>query len=159
MLQIGPWGPAPVRFQYPQICTKGLSQKKIGPADSPPPRCPPGPGFLSVERGGGLPSTRNWPFRWPLSPTSPPQVVRDTQGNEPPADRGGGFGGWSCTSAATRGQRALLRFFNSSGLVKREVPGPLGAAPEGLAGMAELRPLFPEVWQEEEGRCFFTRLF
>jgi hypothetical protein len=38
--------------------------------------------------------------------------------------RGGGSGGWSCTSAATRGQRALLllRFFNPSGLVKREVP-------------------------------------
>jgi hypothetical protein len=23
----------------------------------------------------GLPSTRNWPFLWPLSPTSPPQVI------------------------------------------------------------------------------------
>jgi hypothetical protein len=30
-----------------------------------------------------------------------------------------------------------------SGLVKRAVPRPLGAAPEGLAGMAELGPLFP----------------
>jgi hypothetical protein len=38
---------------------------------------------------------------------------------EPPAGRGGGFGGWSCTSAATHGQRAPLRFFNSTGLVKR----------------------------------------
>jgi hypothetical protein len=48
MIPIGPgWGSA-VR---PQICTQGLSQKKIGSADSPPPRCPPGPGFLSVARG------------------------------------------------------------------------------------------------------------
>jgi hypothetical protein len=40
-------------------------------------------------------------------------------------------------------QRALLRSFNSSGLVKRAVPRPSGAAPEGLAGMAELRVLAP----------------
>jgi hypothetical protein len=48
-----PWGPA-VRFWCPQIYarrTKGLSQKKIGSADSPPPRWPPGSGFLSVARG------------------------------------------------------------------------------------------------------------
>jgi hypothetical protein len=54
-----------------------------------------------------------------------------------------GVGVWSCTSAATRGQRALLRFFISSALVKRAVPGPSRAAREGLAGMAELAPLFP----------------
>jgi hypothetical protein len=57
--------------------------------------------------------------------------------------RGGGFGGWSCTSATTRGQWALLRFFNSSDLVKRAVPRPSAPGAEGLAGMAELRPLFP----------------
>jgi len=51
------------------------------------------------------------------------------------------LGGWSCT--ATRGQRALLRFFISSGLVKRAVPRPSGTVPEGLAGMAELRVLVP----------------
>jgi hypothetical protein len=65
---------------------------------------------------------------------------------EPPAGRGGGFGGWSCTSATTRGQWALLRFFNPSGLVKRAVPRPYAPGAEGLAGMsgmAELRPLFP----------------
>jgi hypothetical protein len=49
--------------------------------------------------------------------------------------RGGGFGGWSCTSAATRGQRALLRFFISSTLVKRAVPRPSGAA-----------ALLPKAW-------------
>jgi hypothetical protein len=53
------------------------------------------------------------------------------------------LGGCSCTSAATRGQRALLRFFISSAVVKRAVPRPSGTVPEGLAGMAELAPLFP----------------
>jgi hypothetical protein len=38
---------------------------------------------------------------------------------------------------------ALLRFFNSSGLVKRAVPRPPGTVPGGLAGMAELRVLVP----------------
>jgi hypothetical protein len=57
---------------------------------------------------------------------------------EPPAGQGGGFGGWSCTRAHTR---RVGRFFNSSGLVKRA---------QGLAGMAELRPLFPGGRQEEE---------
>jgi hypothetical protein len=64
----------------------------------------------------------------------------DTQGNVSRQLAGAVvLGGWSCTSAATRGERALLRFFNSSGLVKRAVPRPSGAAPEGLAGMPELR--------------------
>jgi hypothetical protein len=35
------------------------------------------------------------------------------------------------------------RFFNSIGLVKRAVPRPSATVAEGLAGMAELRPLFP----------------
>jgi hypothetical protein len=41
-----------------------------------PPGAPPVLGSL-VWRAEGLPSTRNWPFRWPLSlsPTSPPQVA------------------------------------------------------------------------------------
>ena len=39
-----------------------------------PPGGPPVLGSL-VWRAEGLPSTRNWPFRWPLSPTSPPQVI------------------------------------------------------------------------------------
>ena len=69
----------------------------------------------------------------------------DTQGNVSRQLAGAVvLGGWSCTSATTRGQRALLRFFNSSGLVKRAVPRPSGTVPEaGLAGMAELRVLVP----------------
>jgi hypothetical protein len=39
--------------------------------------------------------------------------------------------------------RSALRFFNSSGLVKRAVPKPSRAARQGLAGMAELRVLVP----------------
>jgi hypothetical protein len=77
----------------------------------------------------------------------------DTQGNVSRQLAGAVVGGgWSCTSGATRGQRALLRFFNSSGLVKvkRAVPGPSGAAPEGLAGMAELRALVPGGGGPEE---------
>jgi hypothetical protein len=57
------------------VCIKGLSQKQIGSADSPPP--PGGPPVLRslVWCAEGLPSTRNWPFRWSLSPTSPSQVI------------------------------------------------------------------------------------
>jgi hypothetical protein len=42
-------------------------------------------------------------------------------------------------------QRPHGRFFNSSALGKRAVARPSGAAPEGLAGMAELPPLPPGV--------------
>jgi hypothetical protein len=72
-----PWGPTG-RFQCPQVCikyAKGLSQKKHGSADSPPPRWPPVLGFLVRSAEGRLPSTHNWPFRWSLPPTSPPQVI------------------------------------------------------------------------------------
>jgi hypothetical protein len=41
--------------------------------------------------------------------------------------------------------RRVGRFFNSSALVKRTVPRPSRAARQGLAAMAELRPLFPGV--------------
>jgi hypothetical protein len=40
-----------------------------------PPGAPPVLGSLVRRAEGLLPSTRNWPFRWPLSPTSPPQVI------------------------------------------------------------------------------------
>ena len=46
------------------------------------------------------------------------------------------WGGWSCTSAATRG---VGRFFNSSGEEKHAVFRPSGAVLGGLAGIAELR--------------------
>jgi hypothetical protein len=51
-----------------------------------------------------------------------------------------GFGGRSCTRAHTR---RVGRSFNSSAYEKRAVPRPSAAVAEGLAGMAELRPLFP----------------
>jgi hypothetical protein len=63
------------RFQCPQVCIKGLSQKQIGSADSPPPGTPPVQGSW-VWSAEGLPSTRDWPFRCPpLPPTSPPHVI------------------------------------------------------------------------------------
>jgi hypothetical protein len=65
---------------------------------------------------------------------------------ELPAGRGGGFGGWSCTSVATRagsGRSCASSIRVASGLVKRAVPRPSGTVPEGLAGMAELRVLVP----------------
>jgi hypothetical protein len=68
-------------YWYPQVCIEGLSQKKIGSA--PPPRCPPGPGFLGanlVRSAEGLPSPRDGPGRWPVSLTSPPQVAGDVPG-------------------------------------------------------------------------------
>jgi hypothetical protein len=77
-----------IRFQCPglphcpQICIKGqgtrdFRKKQIGSADPPPPRWPPGPGFLSAERGRAAQHAQLAlpPFRWPLSPTSPPQVI------------------------------------------------------------------------------------
>jgi hypothetical protein len=48
----------------------------------------------------------------------------------PLAGRGGGFGGWSCTSAHTR---RVGRFFHPSALGKRAVPRPSGAVREGYA--------------------------
>jgi hypothetical protein len=42
-----------------------------------------------------------------------------------------------------RAAGAPALFFNSSALVKRAVPRPSGTVPGGLAGMAELAPLFP----------------
>jgi hypothetical protein len=54
--------------------------KKSGPRTPRPPGGPPVLGSL-VWSAEGLPSTRNRPFRWPLPPTSPPQVIGDTQDN------------------------------------------------------------------------------
>jgi hypothetical protein len=111
-----------------------FAKKKSGPRTPRPPGGPPALGSL-VWSAEGLPSTRKWPFQWPLPPTSQP-APGDTQGNVSRQLAGAVvLGGWSCTSAATRGQRALLRFFNSSGLVKqRAVPRPSGPAWPGRAG-------------------------
>jgi hypothetical protein len=75
-LALGAGGPqAGFSTPSPQVCTKGLSPKKNRFRGLPaPPGGPPVLGSL-VRSAEGLPSTRNWPFRWPLSPTSPPQVI------------------------------------------------------------------------------------
>jgi hypothetical protein len=99
--------------------SRDFRKNKSGPR-TPPPRCPPGAGVQgSLGCGwsavGGLPSTRNWSFRWPLSVTHQP-APGDTQGNvSRQLAEAVVWGGWSCTSAATHGQRALLRFFISTG--------------------------------------------
>jgi hypothetical protein len=50
-------------------------KNKSGPRTPRPPSGPPVLGSF-VRSAEGLPSsTRNWPFRWPLSPTIPPQVI------------------------------------------------------------------------------------
>jgi hypothetical protein len=109
----------------------GLSQKKSGPRTRPP-GGPPVLGSFGARKGC---------LARAIGPSGRPRWY--PRQCEPPAGRGGGFGGWSCTSAATRGQRALLRYFISSGLVKRAVPRPSATVAEGLAGMAELRVLVP----------------
>jgi hypothetical protein len=53
-------------------------------------------------------------------------------------------------------QRPHGRFFNSSALGKRAVARPSGAAPEGLAGMAELPPLSPGGSGREKPLLFTT---
>jgi hypothetical protein len=51
MIPIGPGG-LQSGFSTLRYGRRGFRKKKIGPADSPPPpRWPPGPGFLSVARG------------------------------------------------------------------------------------------------------------
>jgi hypothetical protein len=60
---------------------QGAFAKKNGSADSPPPWWrPPVLGFL-VRSAEGLPSTRNWPSRWPLLPATHQPAPGDTQGN------------------------------------------------------------------------------
>jgi hypothetical protein len=81
MLPIGPGGPQ-ASFGIPRYVSRDFrNNNKNRSADSPPPPVPPpvpgappvlGPLVWSAE---GLPSTRNWPFRCPLPPPSPPQVI------------------------------------------------------------------------------------
>jgi hypothetical protein len=71
------------------------------------------------------------------------------------------WGGWrSCTSATTRGQRALLRSFSSIRLTKKKTRGAqaVRAWPgKGLAGVAELRRLFPGGQEEQAKHAFAFR--
>jgi hypothetical protein len=52
MLLIGSGGPQ-AGFSAPRCVSRGFRKKQIGPADSPPPRWSPGPGYgpLGAERG------------------------------------------------------------------------------------------------------------
>jgi hypothetical protein len=93
-----------------------------------PRAAPPGEHGLKSGENGHL-ARANGAIDGPYcSPTWPSVFGRRC---EPLADgRGGGFGGWSCTSAH---RRRVGRFFNSSALVKRAVPRPSRAAREGYA--------------------------
>jgi hypothetical protein len=55
MLPVGPGGLGlqsgfSALSKGPRYVRRDFRKKKIGSADSPPPRCPPGPGFLSAAR-------------------------------------------------------------------------------------------------------------
>ena len=73
MVPIGPGG-LQSGFSTLRYVRRDFRKKKSGPRTPRPPGGPPVLGSL-VRSAEGLPSTRNWPFRWPLSPTSPPQVI------------------------------------------------------------------------------------
>jgi hypothetical protein len=77
MIPIGPGG-LQSGFSVLRHVRRDFRKKKSGPRTPRPPGGPPVLGPL-VWRAEGLPSTHNWPFRWPLSPTSP--APGDTQGN------------------------------------------------------------------------------
>jgi hypothetical protein len=64
----------PVSVTQCSCVSMGFRSKKSGPRVPRPPGATPVLGSL-VRSAEGLPSTRNWPFRWPLPPTSPPQVI------------------------------------------------------------------------------------
>jgi hypothetical protein len=78
MVPIGPGG-LQSGFSILRYVRRDFRKKKSGPRTPHPPGGPPVLGFL-VWRAEGLPSTRNWPFRWPLSVTHQP-APGDTQGN------------------------------------------------------------------------------
>jgi hypothetical protein len=80
-----------------------------------------------------------------VAPVTHQPAPGDTQGNVSRQLAGAVVlgGGAAPAPPLLTGSRVPLRFFNSSGLVKRAVPRPSGPGPEGLAGMAELGPLLP----------------
>jgi hypothetical protein len=71
-----PIGPGGLQsgFSTLRYVRRDFRKKKSGPRTPRPPGGSPVLGSL-VWRAEGLPSTRNWPFWWPLPPTSPPQVI------------------------------------------------------------------------------------
>jgi hypothetical protein len=76
LARVTPIGPGGLQsgFSTLRYVRRDFRKKKSGPRTPRPPGGPPVLGAL-VWRAEGLPSTRNWPFRWPLPPTSPPQVI------------------------------------------------------------------------------------
>ena len=57
--------------------------------------------------------------------------------------------------------RRVGRFFHSSGLVKRAVPGPSGAAPEGYARGVWAMRIAPHPWAEKvngTGKLFLAQI-
>jgi hypothetical protein len=74
VLPIGPGG-LHSGFSILRYVRRDFRQKKSGLRTPRPPGGPPVLGSLVWRAEEGLPSTRNWPFRWPLPPTSPPQVI------------------------------------------------------------------------------------
>jgi hypothetical protein len=76
MVPIGPGG-LQSGFSTLRYVRRDFRKNKSGPRTPRPPPVAPRSWVLGslVRRAEGLPSTRNWPFRWPLSPTSPPQVI------------------------------------------------------------------------------------
>jgi hypothetical protein len=136
-LALGPHRPASV----PSGMYQGAFAKKnrVRGLPPPPPRGHPVQGYVhSAERGraaGG-----------PRPPTNPPQV--DTQGNASRQLAGAvvlGSGAAPAPPLAGSG-RSCTSCSSSIRVPKKNARCPgraWGAAPEGLAGMAELRPLFP----------------
>jgi hypothetical protein len=115
----------------------------------PPGAPPPGPGPLGAWGAEGLPSTRNWPFRWPLPPTSPPQVIPKAQGNVSRQLDGAVVGGGGVELHQRRHSRAagasVLLPFDWLRKPRGRCPGRAGLPqkPEGLTGMAGIRRVFP----------------
>jgi hypothetical protein len=66
-------------FSALRYVRRDFRKKKSGPR-TPRPGAPPVLGFL-VRSAEGLPSTRNWPFRWSLPPATHQPAPGDTQGN------------------------------------------------------------------------------
>jgi hypothetical protein len=140
---VGPGCPQ-AGFSALRYVSMGFRTQKNGPADSPPPPVAGAPPVLGslVRSAEGLPSTRNWPFRWPLPPTSRP-APGDTQGNVSrqlagAVVLGGGAAPAPPLAGSARSCASSIRVPKKNA---RCPARPSGAAPEGLAGMAELRPL------------------
>jgi hypothetical protein len=120
--------PNPVRYvRYECYETTARSETRKLARVRDPRAAPPGEYGLKSGENGHL-TRANWAIDGPYcSPTWPSVFGRRC---EPLAGRGGGFGGWSCTSAHTR---RVGRFFHSGALGKRAVPRPSAPGAGGYA--------------------------